>query len=398
MSDLPKGWTEVALGEVVVEARPGFASGDDLDQGLFQFRMNNLDREGRFDFSKKRRVTFDPDKTERFLLHPGDVLFNATNSPEMVGKSAFFNGHEEPAVFSNHFLRLRPGPALDGRYLARWLQLLFRRGVFAAGCRKWVNQATYGKDSLLGLRIPLPPLEEQRRIAAILDKADELRAQRRAALEQLEALIQAIFLDMFGDPAFNPRRWQTAPLSVLADCINDCPHSTPQWTGKGVICVRTSNLTTGDWDWSETRHVSEETYVSRSARGELRPGDLVLSREGTVGVAAIVPPNLRMCMGQRLVQVRPNRDLIQPEVLLSFLLLALSPLAIRRLMVGSTAKHLNVRDLKTLPVFLLPADMQARFAAAAQAVVLQKTSQIESRELSAHLVTSLQSRAFRGEL
>ena len=234
--------------------------------------------------------------------------------------------------------------------------------------------------------------------AADAEAVDNIKNHHAQLAGSLDTLAESIFLDMFGDPAFNPRRWQTAPLSVLADCINDCPHSTPQWTGKGVICVRTSNLTTGDWDWSETRHVSEETYVSRSARGELRPGDLVLSREGTVGVAAIVPPNLRMCMGQRLVQVRPNRDLIQPEVLLSFLLLALSPLAIRRLMVGSTAKHLNVRDLKTLPVFLLPADMQARFAAAAQAVVLQKTSQIESRELSAHLVTSLQSRAFRGEL
>ena len=73
-------------------------------------------------------------------------------------------------------------------------------------CRQWVNQATVWPQRLLALRYPLPPLPEQRRIAEILDKADALRAKRRAALAQLDTLTQSIFLDMFGDPRHGSRQ------------------------------------------------------------------------------------------------------------------------------------------------------------------------------------------------
>jgi type I restriction enzyme S subunit len=159
-------WPESQLADVVKEAKPGFASGENPTDGVFQYRMNNLRSDGRFDFSKKRRVSKDTKKLDSYLLIPGDVLFNATNSPDLVGKSAFFDGHSEPAVFSNHFIRLRPdGSRLDGRFLARWLQLQFHRRLFRSRCKQWVNQATFSRDALLSLNVPVPPIEEQRRIA-----------------------------------------------------------------------------------------------------------------------------------------------------------------------------------------------------------------------------------------
>lgn len=396
MSDLPAGWTEVALGEVVVEARPGFASGDDLDQGLFQFRMNNLDREGRFDFSKKRRVTFDPDKTERFLLHPGDVLFNATNSPEMVGKSAFFNGHEEPAVFSNHFLRLRPGPALDGRYLARWLQLLFRRGVFAAGCRKWVNQATYGKDSLLGLRIPLPPLEEQRRIAAILDKADELRAQRRAALEQLEALIQAIFLDMFGDPVANSRRW---PVVQIGDVTASATYGTSQRaSGEGAVPVlRMGNLTTtGAIDTTDLKFLdrADEKHL-------LRPGDVLFNRTNSadlVGKTAVFRLPGEWAYAGYLVRLRLTEE-AAPDYVGTFMNLPTTKQRLRSMckaIVGQA--NINAKELQRIPMPLPPRGLQDDFAHRLDAVERAKDRASAGESSFDVLCASLRARAFRGEL
>ncbi|HWP00740.1 MAG TPA: hypothetical protein VNL74_08970 [Methylococcus sp.] len=124
-------WPETALSDVLVDATPGFACGEDLDDGVFQFRMNNITTEGQLDLTKRRRVPRDYRNIERFFVQPGDVLFNATNSPDLVGKTAFFPGLEEPAVFSNHFLRLRPRDGdLDGRYLTRWLNLQFLHGRF----------------------------------------------------------------------------------------------------------------------------------------------------------------------------------------------------------------------------------------------------------------------------
>ena len=158
------GWNDMLLGDALEDAAPGFACGEDVEDGVFQFRMNNITPEGTLDLSKKRRVPRDSRNIDRFFVQQGDVLFNATNSPDLVGKTAFFPGLDEPAVFSNHFLRLRSRADLvDGRFLSRWLNLQFRRGRFKSMCRQWVNQATVSREALLGLSISLPSLPEQRR-------------------------------------------------------------------------------------------------------------------------------------------------------------------------------------------------------------------------------------------
>ncbi len=248
------------------------------------------------------------------------------------------------------------------------------------------------------IKIPLPPLSEQRRIAAILDQADALRAKRREALAQLDSLTQSIFVEMFGDPATSSSNWQTESLIEVCEEINDCPHSTPKWTESGVICLRTSNLTTGSWNWDDTRYVSETTYTERSKRGELKPGDIVLSREGTVGIAAIVTSHMRACMGQRLVQVRTSSNLLKPEYLLQHLLYVLSPKRIGQVMVGSTSQHLNVKELKSLRIPVPPLDDQVKFADRINALGSIKFAHIDSLAKFDSLFASLQHRAFRGEL
>ena len=95
----------LALQDVLQDVRPGFACGANLEKGVFQFRMNNITTRGEFDFSRVRRVPNDTKRIDRYIVEQGDILFNATNSPELVGKSAIFQGLDEPAVFSNHFLR-----------------------------------------------------------------------------------------------------------------------------------------------------------------------------------------------------------------------------------------------------------------------------------------------------
>jgi type I restriction enzyme S subunit len=189
-------WTTVPLRDVVRDVRSGFASGKDIPDGVLQFRMNNITAKGAIDLTKKRRVPSPKRGVEEFLLQPGDVLFNATNSPELVGKSAYFPGLDEPVTFSNHFLRLRPS-GVEGRYLARWLMYEFSRGAFQPITRRWVNQAAIDKDALLDREIPLPTLKEQRRIADILDRFDTIRTKRRASIVQLDILTRSIFLEMF---------------------------------------------------------------------------------------------------------------------------------------------------------------------------------------------------------
>lgn len=249
-----------------------------------------------------------------------------------------------------------------------------------------------------GYPVPLPALEEQRRIAAILDQAETLRTQRRQVLAHLDTLTQSLFLDMFGDPMANPKGWIAQPLQKVCDLINDCPHSTPDWTSSGVICLRTSNLTIGGWNWADTRYVSEATFRDRSKRGYLVAGDIVLSREGTVGIAAIVQDGMELCMGQRLVQVRPVSSALEPEYLLRHLLYVLSPSRISQLMVGSTSQHLNVKELRALQIPCPPLALQQTFATRIQAIAALKASHRAALVQLDALFASLQQRAFAGEL
>ena len=257
---------------------------------------------------------------------------------------------------------------------------------------------TLNKAKLKILQIPLPPLAEQKRIAWILDAVDALRAKRREALAQLDTLLQSTFLDMFGDPVTNPMGWEKPPLEDLCDKVIDCPHSTPRWSGSGVICLRTSNLGKGEWNWADTRFVIEEDYTERTRRSEILPNDIILSREGTVGVLALVDEGMRLCMGQRLVQLRVVDSQLHPRFLLNLLLHDLAPERLSRLIAGSTSKHLNVKELRKFPVLLPPLDIQHSFAAVVESVEQQRARQRAHLAELDTLFASLQSRAFRGDL
>ena len=293
---------------------------------------------------------------------------------------------------NNHAHVLRAGPNLDTQWLARVLEN-YDVTKFLTGS----TRAKLTKSGAARIPVPLPPIEDQRRIAAVLGAADALRAKRRQAVAKLDTLTQAIFIDMFGDPRSNCHDLPTQSLQELSDGIYDCPHSTPRWTNEGLICLRTPNLGHGVWDWSDTRYVSLETFETRSKRAELEPGDIVLSREGTVGIAALVQPGMRMCMGQRLVQVRPG-DEVRPRFLLSVLLFLLDPERIARVMAGSTAKHLNVKELRLLQVVVPPLKDQDRFVKAVEKQSLAATMLLTSERQLDDLFGWLQQRAFRGEL
>ncbi|HDZ9154672.1 TPA: restriction endonuclease subunit S [Vibrio cholerae] len=220
-------WPVVKLGDVLKNVQPGFASGKDLEDGTLQVRMNNVKPDGSWDWSKKRIVPATDKQIEKYSLEVGDVLFNATNSAEQVGKSALYSTIVENTVcFSNHFLRLRTdNKRLLPQYLVRYLSYLWRIRVFENMVDAWVNQATVRREDFLNLEIPLPPLDEQKRIAAILDKADAIRQKRKQAITLADEFLRSVFLDMFGDPVTNPKGWDTGSMADFGEFKNGLNYS-----------------------------------------------------------------------------------------------------------------------------------------------------------------------------
>lgn len=318
------------------------------------------------------------------VLPPGSVLLS---SRAPIGHVAITSA---PMATNQGFKSLVPRrDRVDAKYLYHWLRA--NKGLL----QSLGNGATFkeiSKAVVARVEVPLPPLDDQRRLATILDQADALRAKRRQVLVHLDSLKQAAFAQMSAGGHV-----ERIPLAQAAQ-VWDCAHTTPRWQKAGLVCLRTSNLLRGGWNWEDTRYVDGEQFSRRSRGGEALPGDIILSREGTVGIGAIVTQGMRVAMGQRLVQVRFDPQLVDARFGLEYLLRELAPERISKSMVGSTSQHLNVKDLRALPIPLINLEDQRRFARVESSIA--KRMLVQGRALASEdaLIASLQYRAFRGEL
>jgi type I restriction enzyme S subunit len=158
----------------------------------------------------------------------------------------------------------------------------YRRKIseLAAG----VNINNLRNEHIDNLEIPLPPLAEQRRIAAILDQADALRRARRRAVARLNDLGQAVFYEMFvGDSTY-----KRAKLSELCDVITDGTHYTPTYSESGSIFLSAKNVTTRRINWEDVKFIPNDLHVELQKRVSPKRDDILLAKNGTTGVAALV--------------------------------------------------------------------------------------------------------------
>jgi type I restriction enzyme, S subunit len=160
-----------------------------------------------------------------------------------------------------------------------------------------------------------------------------------------------------------PNGWRIAPLGKVAEQIVDCPHSTPKWTEVGKICVRTNQFRPGYLDLSAPRYVSEETFIERTQRIKPQQDDILYSREGGIlGVACRVPPNVHLCLGQRMMLIRV-RSSIAPQFLELILNSPLITEIARRETTGGAAPRINVSTVKAYPIPVPPIAEQRRIVA-----------------------------------
>ena len=166
--------------------------------------------------------------------------------------------------------------------------------------------------------MPMPPIEEQRRIAAILDKADAIRRKRERAFALADDFIRATFLKMFGDPLINPKTYELATVEDLCQVITDCLHTTPNHleTPTGYPSVRSSELQNGFLDLGSAKFVSEQEYLERIQRHKPITGDVVYCREGArYGNVGLIEPGMNICLGQRTMLFQAKDKVATSEYL-----------------------------------------------------------------------------------
>ncbi|TDP56363.1 restriction endonuclease subunit S [Aminicella lysinilytica] len=206
----------------------------------------------------------------------------------------------------------------------------------------------------------------QHEIVKRLDKAESLIALRNSELKELDELIKARFVEMFGNPVTNEKGWPTKTLEKLCNSIVDCPHSTPNYTfeNTGYMCIRTSIVKENCIRWNEIEYISEEEFRRRIQRKRPEKGDIVYTREGAIlGIAAIIDKDCNVALGQRSMLLSPNEHQCSSVFLSvamnfkSFLRTAL------RSMSGSASPHINVGDIKSFVIIVPPIEMQNEFEA-----------------------------------
>jgi len=160
-----------------------------------------------------------------------------------------------------------------------------------------------------------------------------------------------------------PDEWTWNRLDAVCEGVFDCPHSTPVLTEAGPYVVRSQDIRSGTFQSGEAARVSEDTYRERVARAEPRHGDLLYSREGTYfGIAAEVPRGVRLCLGQRMVLLRPLSAATDSRFLLYWLNSPLMASHIHGFRDGSVAERLNMPTIRGLPVALPPLPEQRAIA------------------------------------
>jgi type I restriction enzyme S subunit len=253
------------------------------------------------------------------------------------------------------------------------------------------------------ITVTLPPLPEQRRIAAILDQADALRAKRREALAQLDRLTQAIFIDMFGDPATNAMGWEWRSLGSIASKFSDGPFGSnlksAHYTSHGVRVVRLQNIDVGRFEDKDKAYVSVEHFASIK-KHECLPGDVLVATLGDPNLrACVLPSNIPLAINKAdCVQIRVNPSAANASFLVGLLNHPSTLKLASELLHGQTRVRISMGSLRGLRVPVPPVALQETFAARVTQVQGEQQKLIESQAALDDLFASLQHRAFRGEL
>ena len=301
-------------------------------------------------------------------------------------------------VCSTDILPIMPGERLDRRFLLHYLRqpsLVNYANSLAVG----INLPRLSPSALETFSIPLPPIAEQRRIADILDRAESLRAKRRAALAQFDTLTQSIFIDMFGDPVTNPRRWDRQ--SLLEACR---PY------GGATPSTQVAAYWSGDTPWFSAKDIKRDDlfdaadHVSESV---FKSTNLKLLPAGTVVIVVrgmILAHTFRVSVVRVPATINQDLRALLPRQTLDgqFLAACLRAQASLALQLVSAAAHgtkrLDSDGLSQLHVLLPPHSIQQSFARRVAAVEQLKSSHRESLAKLDELFASLQHRAFRREL
>ncbi|MBS1169709.1 MAG: restriction modification system specificity domain [Burkholderiaceae bacterium] len=407
------GWQTIALDDCFwFQEGPGVRKWQFMNSGIKLLNVANIEKDGKLNLAKTdRHLSVDEveAKYKHFLLDVGDLVIASSGisfdqDNLLKTRGAFVEKAHLPLCLNTSTIRFKAKDNIsDLKFLKHWID----SREFREQITKRVTgsaQQNFGPSHLKELRISLPLLNEQRRIAAILDQADALRAKRREALAQLDELQQAIFMEMFGDPVGNPKKWsESYALGDVADIVSGVTKGR-NLNGKNTRIVpylAVANVQDKALNLSAIKEI--EVTDDEIQRYLLKKDDLLLTEGGDpdkLGRGTIWNNELPECIHQNhIFRVRLKTENIEP-LFLNWLVGSQrgKNYFLRSAKQTTGIASINMTQLRGFPLLIPPLKLQQEFAETLRNIEKQKNIQHQAQIKLEDLFSSLQYSAFRGEL
>lgn len=246
-------WPQKTIGDLCAEIKAGFACGNSSKDGsgILHVRPMNITPEGQFSLAGSKYIS-EEELPEEYKLNTGDILFNNTNSKELVGKTCYYSSNIN-AGFSNHITRLRVNEQVLPQYMALILQSMFEHGVFLRMCNKWVGQAAVNVKTLSMVTVPVPPITVQEEIVAEIEGYQKIIDGARQVVDNYKPTIKI-------DPS-----WKKVDIGTMYDISYGVTLSIPQCLDdNGIKIVSTAEVgLDGSLDLTNIRRVKYETKFEK---------------------------------------------------------------------------------------------------------------------------------------
>jgi type I restriction enzyme S subunit len=358
-------------------------------------------------------IDLDYDTLEVFRLRRGDILFNRTNSYELVGRSAIFD-HDIPAVFASYLIRLSIDESrVDPAYLNFLLNWDVAQVELKKLASRGVSQANISASKLLSFHVHLPTLEEQQGIAAVLRRTRNLIDRERQLCERLAKLKRAAMRELFtrglrGEPqreteiGLMPESWQIVRVGDQAEAVSK--GASPKWQGfdyvdSGVLFLRSQNVGDGRLELDERVYLPT-AWNEKEKRSILQPGDLLINLVGaSIGRSAVGGDEIDGAnCNQAVCFVRLKQDRVCPKFLNGFLLGAEGQRQIHDSKKDIARANLSLEDVRQISMPKPPMEEQREIAAVLEAIDRRTDLHWRKRRVLDELFRALLHKLMLGEI
>ena len=314
-------------------------------------------------------------ENKRTQISAGDLLVTIVGT---IGRVAIVPPALEGICVQRSVAVLKTNPdIIDNRFLMYQLQNMRPRLEREA---KGVAQKGIYLKQLSSLTVSTPPLEEQKRIAAVLDKVTDLIAQRRTQLDKLDLLVKSRFMEMFGDPVSNPLGWKKEFLKDICIKLTDGTHFSPDSFETGEYkYITAKNIKTSGFDFTNITYISEEVHRPIYERCNPELGDVLYIKDGvTTGIAMVNTLDEEFSLLSSVALLKQDRQKTNGYFLAALLNNENMYTDIRRNMGGAAITRLTIAKLNIIPVILPPIELQNQFSAFVEKIEKSKLTILES--------------------